>query len=77
MKKYPEPPLEDDARLKDAAGGSGELEFPVDPDFLSQPPRIDPQVMLRRIEENMPWRSTRLGEPERRLARKVAQEFVL
>jgi len=49
----------------------------VDPDFLSLPPRLDPQVMLRRLEETMPWRSTRLGEQERRLLTKVDVEFVL
>lgn len=53
------------------------LEFPVAPDFVSRPPRIDPQVMLQRIAETMPWRSQRPGESERRLADKVAVEFVL
>jgi hypothetical protein len=53
------------------------LDFPVDPDFLSLPPRLDPQVMLRRIEETMPWRSTRPGQEARRLASKVDVEFVL
>ncbi len=33
--------------------------------------------MLRRIEENMPWRNQRPGEAERRLAEKVDVEFVL
>jgi hypothetical protein len=76
MKNYPEPTQGNDLGLKDAAGNV-DLEFPVAPDFLSRPPRIDLQVMLRRIEENMPWRSTRPGEQERRLATKVAVEFVL
>jgi len=53
------------------------LEFPVVPDFVSRPPRIDRQVMLQRIAETMPWRSQRPGEAERRLAEKVAVEFVL
>jgi hypothetical protein len=57
-------------------GGVG-LEFPIAPDFVSVPPRIELQAMLRRIEENMPWRSTRPGEQERRLADKVNVEFVL
>ena len=30
-----------------------DLEFPVDRDFLSRPPRLDPQVMLRRLEETI------------------------
>ena len=53
------------------------LELPVAPDFVSRPPRIDPQAMLQRIAETMPWRSRRPGEAERRLAEKVAVEFVL
>ncbi len=76
MKKYPGRQPETDLTLKDTVSG-GDLEFPVDPDFLSRPPRVELQAMLRRIEENMPWRSTRPGEQERRLARKVDVEFVL
>jgi hypothetical protein len=54
-----------------------DLEFPFDRDFLSLPPRLDFQVMLRRLEETMPWRSSRPGEADRRLAEKVDVEFVL
>jgi hypothetical protein len=54
-----------------------DLEFPVVPDFISRSPRIDPQVMLRRIEETMPWRNQRPGAREQRLAEKIAAEFVL
>jgi hypothetical protein len=53
------------------------LELPVDPGFQSRPPQIDPQVMLRRIEENIAWRNSRPGEAERRAAEKVSVEFVL
>ena len=73
MKKYPKPVPANDA-LNEAADI---LEFPVAPDFISHPPKIDPQVMLRRIEENLPWRSGRPGEKERRLAEKIPVEFVL
>ena len=59
--------------MNDAAGV---LEFPVAPDFVSHPPRIDPQVMLQRIAENMPWRNSRPGEQDRRLAEKIRVEFV-
>jgi hypothetical protein len=62
-------------RRKDAA--AEDLEFPVDPDFISLPPRLDLQVMLRRLEETMPWLSTRPVEQERRLEAKVDVEFVL
>jgi hypothetical protein len=48
MKKYPDhSPAPDE--LCDAP-----LEFPVAPDFISRPPRIELQTMLKRIEENMP-----------------------
>lgn len=75
MKKYPghSPPAPDE--LRDAA--SGALEFPIAPDFMSHPPRVELQAMLRRIEENMPWRNSRAGEAERRLAEKIPVEFVL
>ena len=76
MKKYPGPAPPTDLKLNDAVS-PGDLEFPVAPDFLSRPPRVELQAMLRRIEENMPWRNTRPGEPERRLASKVDVEFVL
>jgi len=59
------------------AAAAAELELPVATDFISRPPQIDPQVMLRRIEETMPWRSARPGEKERRLAEKISEEFVL
>jgi hypothetical protein len=76
MKKYPAPAPMNNFQLNESALAA-ELDFPVAPDFDSQPPRIDPQAMLRRIEETMPWRSTRPGEQERRLAEKISVEFVL
>lgn len=71
MKKYPDHLPATDV-LRDAP-----LEFPVDSGFVSRPPKIDLQAMLRRIEENMPWRNSRPGEAERRLAEKIPVEFVL
>jgi hypothetical protein len=59
------------------ARGTEDLDLPIDRDFLSLPPRVDLQVMLRRIAENMPFRSTRPGEQERRAEMKVDVEFVL
>jgi len=53
------------------------LEFPAAPDFISRPPKIDPQAMLRRNAENMPRRKRRPGEAERRAAEKISVEFVL
>jgi len=62
--------------LRDAPSTSA-LEFPVSAHFVSRPPRVELQAMLKRIEENMPWRNSRPGEAERRLAEKVSVEFVL
>jgi len=76
MKKYPAPAPPNSFQLNEAALAA-DLDLPVVPDFDSQPPRIDPQVMLRRIQETMAWRSTRPGEQERRLAEKIPVEFVL
>jgi hypothetical protein len=76
MTKYPAPLPVSEAVLKEALG-TEDLVFPVARDFLSLPPRLDPQVMLRRLQETMPWRSTRPREVERRLASKVDVEFVL
>jgi hypothetical protein len=73
MIKYPDHSPSNDA-LKETPDT---LEFPVAPDFVSHPPRIDPQVMLQRIAETMPWRNQRPGEQERRLAQKIPVEFVL
>lgn len=75
MNNYPDPSPTTDA-LRDTPM-SGALEFPVAPDFGSRPPRVELQAMLRRIEENLPWRNRRAGEQERRLSEKVAAEFVL
>jgi hypothetical protein len=77
MKKYPAPSQPNEAPLHDCRPEEGTLELPVDKDFISEPPRIDPQVMLKRIQETQPWRSSRPGEAERRAALKVAVEFVL
>lgn len=71
MKKYPDHSPEADV-LRDAP-----LEFPVAPNFLSRPAKVELQAMLKRIEENMPWRNSRPGEAERRLSEKIHVEFIL
>jgi len=76
MNNCPEPAPANEWRFNEAAAAA-DLELPVDAEFVSEPPRLDPQAMLRRIEETMPWRSTRPGERERRLAEKISVEFVL
>lgn len=75
MKKSSEPVPADKSGLESWA--LHDLEFPVNPDFDSRPPRIDPQLMLKRCAETMPWRNSRPGERERRLAEKIPVEFVL
>ncbi len=54
-----------------------DLDLPIDRDFISRPPFIDPQAMVRRCEEMMPFRNARPGETERRLEGKIPVEFVL
>lgn len=72
MKKYPlQSPMTEELNERPT------LDLPVDRAFVSDPPRIDPQVMLRRIAENMTWRNNRPGETERRAAEKISVEFVL
>ncbi len=76
MDKYPDSRPVRNPELKEA-GVFPTLEFPVDRGFVSLPPRLEPHVMLRRIEETIRWRRARLGEPERRQAAAVDVEFVL
>ena len=75
MKRYSAPALPPFELNEKAL--AADLEFPILPDFVSVPPRLDPQVMLQRIQETMAFRSRRSGEEERRPAEKVAVEFVL
>jgi hypothetical protein len=76
MKKYAKH-LPDNKPALNKPDVMGELELPVDPGFVSMPAKIDARAMLRRIKQNMPWRSTRPNERERRLASKIDVEFVL
>jgi hypothetical protein len=75
MKNYPDHSPTTDA-LRDAPM-PGALEFPVAPEFASRRPRVELQAMLRRIEENLPWRNRRPGKAQRRLAEKIPVEFSL
>jgi hypothetical protein len=71
MKKYPEhSPAAD--KLEDAP-----LEFPVAANLNTRPAQVEFHAMLKRIEENMPWRNRRPGEAQRRLEEKIPVEFVL
>jgi len=76
MNKYPDSPQRKGHELKEP-GESLELDLPIDPGFLSVPPRLDPQAMLQRIAETLAWRSTRPGETERRAGEKIDVEFIL
>ena len=77
MKKSSAPVQTNEPGAQKVSRALPELEFPVEPDFVSRPPRLDPQVMLKRCAETMPARSSRPGENARRLAEKVLVEFVL
>ena len=77
MKKSSAPVLTVSTGSPEQPAVPAELEFPVAPDFVSRPPRLDPQVMLKRCAETMPWRSSRPGEKERRMAEHIPVEFVL
>ena len=76
MNKYPDSPQGKGHELREH-GESLKLDLPIDPEFLSVPPRLDPQAMLQRIAETLAWRSTRPGEAERRGGEKIDVEFVL
>jgi len=58
--------------LQDAPAGETPLVFPVASNFISRVPRIDPQAMLQRLEENLRYRLARPGERERRATEAVA-----
>ncbi len=76
MTNYPEPAPGNEWRLNEAAAHAP-LDLPIDPDFVSLPPRVELPAMLRRIEEHLAWRNGRPGEAARRLAEKIHEEFVL
>lgn len=77
MKKSSEPVPTTKPVTSEQTADPAELQFPAAPDFVSRPPRLDPQLMLKRCAETMPWRSSRPGERARRLAEKIPVEFVL
>jgi hypothetical protein len=54
-----------------------ELEFPVDPEFVSQSVRIEPEAMLERSQKNLAWRTSTPGWAQRRAEEKVDVEFRL
>jgi hypothetical protein len=76
MSSYPVSSPKADQELRDISEVP-DLDLPIDPDFVSLPHRLDWPVMLRRLAETMPWRSTRPGEEARRAARKISVEFTL
>ena len=67
-------------RLNNAAATNAEsldLEFPIDRDFVSRPPFVDPQAMLRRCIENQARRLALTKEHRRLAADEVIVEFKL
>ena len=69
------------APINDAAApekrGFLDLELPVDRDFVSRPPFVDPQAMLRRCIENHARRLALTKEHRRLAADEVIVEFKL
>ena len=54
-----------------------DLEFPVDPDFISKPPRLPWQHVYHGSLERLDFRMNQPGFEEKRLARKSFEEFIL
>ena len=54
-----------------------DLDLPIEPDFVSKPPRVDPQLMFDRSEEMLKYQVSQAGFYERRRADKIDVEFVL
>jgi hypothetical protein len=80
MKKSSTPPgLEPSHALHDRAIGIPDLdlELPIDPDFVSRPPRLTLEQAIPVLEQYRQWFPPRPGEAERRLQGKCAVEFVL
>jgi hypothetical protein len=57
-----------------AAAQTPDLEFPINPDFYSPPPKLSPAEYYRWCRERM---SDSKDDPAARLARKCRVEFVL
>lgn len=53
-----------------------ELEFPIDPDFDSKPPHLDPQDAFQLCEEMIQYRDLNL-DAERRREEHIDVEFVM
>jgi len=54
-----------------------DLELPINPDFVSKPPRLPWRVMYDRSLESLPRKLSRPNFRERRFAEKIDVEFVL
>jgi hypothetical protein len=77
MKKSSAPAPTTEPEMSNQSLSQPDLEFPIAPEFVSRPPHLDPQVMLRRCFKTMEWRNSRPGTQERRAAEKISAEFVL
>lgn len=54
-----------------------DLELPIDPDFVSKPPRLPWRVIYERSLERLHLKTSRPEFKERRLAERIDVEFVL
>jgi hypothetical protein len=75
MRKYSERSIEE--ALASFQPEPADLDFPIDPDFVSKPPRLPWQAIYQRSEESLPRKTMRPEFEEQRLASKIAAEFVL
>jgi len=77
MRKSPELSPEIEAALADFQPQSPDLVLPVNPDFVSEPPRLPWAHAYLLCEQALNW-TVRDGDFEQqRLARKIDVEFVL
>ena len=57
--------------------GSPDLEFPVAPDFVSKPPRLNWDDIFQRSEASLAFKTRQPDFEEGRFKTKIAEEFVL
>jgi hypothetical protein len=72
---------EPDQALHDRAtshpDSSLDLELPIEPNFVSRPPRVSLDEAIALLEQYRQWFPPRPGEAEQRLKGKCPVEFVL
>ncbi len=81
MKRYMEKSFEQLQKIEAALAAfrpeTPELELPIEPNFISYPPRVDPQLMFERCEEMLQYRTSNSDFERQRLAGRCNEEFIL